>query len=151
MTMTDIDPTQAEADGLLAVKKVRVTDTQYDYPSMGGSIHIPLKSEDRREEFFLDVARGRINLLKGTLQNRARQIIVLARLDYGGPGHPNPDGEEIPCPHLHLYKEGYGDKWAFPIPQDKFPNIGDQWETLSDFMKYINVTQPPTIIRELFT
>ena len=35
MTMTDIDPTQAEADALLAMKKVRVTDTQYDYPSMG--------------------------------------------------------------------------------------------------------------------
>jgi len=85
------------------------------------------------------------------VQNRARQIIILARLDYGGPAHPNPDGEEIPCPHLHLYKEGYGDKWAFPIPQDKFPNIGDQWETLSDFMKYINVIKQPAIIRELFT
>ena len=149
--MTDIDPTQAEADALLAMKKVRVTDTQYDYPSMGGSIHIPLKSEDRREEFFLDVARGRFDFRKGTLQNRARQIIILARLDYGGPAHPNPDGEEIPCPHLHLYKEGYGDKWAFPIPLDRFPNIGDQWDTLFDFMKYINVIKQPAIIRELFT
>jgi hypothetical protein len=36
------------------------------------------------------------------------------RLDLDGPPHRNPDDEEIPWPHLHVYREGYGDKWASP-------------------------------------
>jgi hypothetical protein len=75
---------------------------------------------------------------------------ILARLDFGGPPHRNPDGEEIPCPHLHLYREGYGDKWAVPIPVDRFPNVNDLWLTLQDFMDYCNVIEPPQIIRGVF-
>ena len=63
------------------------------------------------------------------------------RLDYGGPLHRNPDGEEIPCPHLHIYREGYGDKWAVPIPTQDSPNIHDHWQTLQDFMRYCNPLQ----------
>lgn len=48
-----------------------------------------------RENFLLDIRRGKIDLLKATNQNRARQTIVLVRLDLGGAPHRNPDGEEI--------------------------------------------------------
>jgi len=82
---------------------------------------------------------------KGSLQNRARQTIVLARLDFGGQPHRNPNGKEIASPHLHLYREGYGDKWAFPIKAGEFPNIDDAWKTLGDFMRYCNITKPPAI------
>jgi hypothetical protein len=67
---------------------------------------------------MLDLARGQIKLTKATYQNRARQAIVLMRLDLDGPPHRNPDDQEIPCPHLHFYREGYGDKWAIPPPPD---------------------------------
>lgn len=123
----------------------------YDYPGTGGSLIVPLTSQDRREEFLLDIYRGRIDLLKGTYQNRARQVIVLVRLDFGGAPHRNPDGTEVPCPHLHLYRAGYGDKWAMPLPPDRFPNIGDLWQTLEDFMQFCNVVDRPAIARGLFT
>jgi len=149
--MADINLTQSEADALIALEKHRADDRQWDYPDLGGSIAVPLVSADRREEFVLDVSRGRIDLAKGTYQNRGRQVVVLVRLDFGGAPHRNPDGEEIGSPHLHLYREGYGDKWAYPVPVDRFPNLADPWRALSDFMQYCNIVEPPAIHRGLFT
>lgn len=149
--MTNVSLTQAEADALLAMEKRRTDSTEWDYPSLGGRVTAPLVSVDGREQFFLDLRRARIDLGKGTYQNRGRHVVILARLDFGGAPHRNPDGEEIGSPHLHLYREGFGDKWAFPVPSDSFSNLGDAWQTLVDFMQFCNITQPPAIKRELFT
>jgi len=149
--MPDIDLTQSEADGLIVMEKVRANDDFYEYLGTGGAVTVPLTSRDKREHFLLDISRGRIDLLKGKYQNRGRQVVVLVRLDFGGPPHRNPDGEEIGCPHLHVYREGYGDKWAMPVPADQFPNMADLWQTLQDFMTYCNIGEPPNISRGLFT
>jgi len=108
--MTDANLIQAEADALLAMEKRRVDDSEWNYADLGGQITVPLVSSDQRESFLLDMRRGGIDLAKGTYQNRGRQVVILARLDFGGAPHRNPDGEEIGSPHLHLYREGYGDK-----------------------------------------
>ncbi len=123
--MAEINLTQAEADALIAKQKVRVNDETWNYPIIGGSINIPLLSMDKRENFFLDIGHSKIDLLKGTYQNRARQVVILVRLDFGSSPHRNPDGEEIPSPHLHIYREGFGDKWATPVPIEIFPNINN--------------------------
>ncbi len=149
--MAEINLTQAEADALLAVPKIKVNDDQWEYPGLGGKLAVPLTSTDKREKFFLDLSRGRIDLLKGTYQNRGRHVVVLARLDFGGPPHRNPDGEEIASPHLHTYREGFGDKWAYPLPIEAFPSITDLWQSFFDFMRYCNITAPPNIQRGLFT
>lgn len=119
---------------------------------MGGdSISVPLQSVDGREQFFLDLSRGRIDLRKVKMQNRGRQVVVLVRLDLGGPPHRNPDGEEIGTPHIHVYREGYGDKSAFPVPGNRFRALADVWKTLEDFFGYCNVTRSPIIRMGLFT
>jgi len=148
--MADINLTQAEADALIAMEKHRLDDARWKYPSLGGSITIPLISSNKKEDFLLDISSGKIDILKGKYQNRSRQVIVLVRLDFGGQPHCNPDGEEIPSPHLHIYREGYGDKWAVPVPADSFPDMNNLWRTLEDFMRYCNITQPPFIERGLF-
>ena|ERR1035437_9214056 len=148
--MAEINLTQLEADALIAVEKHRADDTLRQYPAPGGLITVPLQSADKREQFLLDIRRGRIDLLKVTHQNRARQVVVLVRLDLGGAPHRNPDGEEIPCPHLHIYREGFGDKWAVPAPVNKFPHSSEVWRTFHDFMSYCNITKPPEIDRDLF-
>ena len=107
--MADANLTQAEADALTAMEKRRSDDTEWQYPDLGGYVTIPLVSMDRRESFLLDLRRSQIDLTKGTYQNRGRQVVVLARLDFGGAPHRNPDGEEIRSPHLHVYREGLGD------------------------------------------
>lgn len=118
---------------------------------MGGAISIPLISVDKRERFLLDIWHSRLDLLKGNYQNRARQVVILVRLDFGGSPHRNPDGQEISIPHLHVYREGFGDKWASPVPRELFSNITDLWKTLEDFMRFCNIIQPPIIQRGLFS
>src|SRR5688500_3179493 len=130
--------TQQEADALLSLEKHYIGSDRISSPSLGGTLRIPLYSSDHREEFCLDITRGRIKLCKNTFQARARKVVILARIDINGPPHRNPDGEEINCPHLHIYKAGFGDKWAFPLP-GKFLNHNDTWVTLFDFMDFCNV------------
>jgi len=137
-TVTDITLTQAEADALMAMEKHRADTAVWDYPSLGGRITTPLVSVDGRVKFFLDIWRSGLKLGKGTLQNRGRKVIVLARLDCGGPPHRNPDGEEVDCPHLHLYRENFGDKWAFPVPAGSFSNPGDPWVVSRSWWKFEN-------------
>ena len=133
------------------MEKHRVDDVRYEYPSLGGAVRIPLQSPDKRELFSLDITRSQIVLTKGTYQNRSRGIAILARLDFGGAPHRNPDDEEIACPHLHLYREGYADRWAIPLPAERFTDATDPWLLLLEFMQFVNVTVPPDIQRGLFT
>ncbi|WP_260292480.1 DUF6978 family protein [Sedimenticola hydrogenitrophicus] len=142
--------TQQEADALLALEKHYLESDRFSFPSLGGNLRIPLHSADHREEFSLDITRGKIELRKNTFQARGRKAVILARIDIGGPPHRNPDGEEIGCPHLHVYREGYGDKWATPLPET-FANHEDAWTTLLEFMDFCNVSTKPTIMQELFT
>ena len=134
----------------MALEERRIDSTPWDYPALGGRLNLPLVSADKREKFFLDITRSRINLAKGTYQNRGRQVVVLVRLDFGGASHRNPDGSEIGSPHLHLYREGYGDRWAFDVPSDQFTSISDPWQTLEDFMRFCKVVRVPVIRRGLF-
>jgi hypothetical protein len=149
--MPEVNLTQAEADALIALEKRAVDEREWNFPNPGDSISVPLTSTDRREHFFLDIRRGRIDLAKGTYQNRGRQVVVLVRLDFGGAPHRNPDGEEINSPHLHIYREGFGDKWAIPVPVSWFSDLSDRWATLNDFMRYCNITEVPRLRRSLFT
>lgn len=148
--MPEVNLTQAEADALIALEKVKADDLQYLFPTAGGYVTVPLVSTDRTEEFVLDVRRGRIDLAKVTYQNRARQVVILARLDLGGPPHRNPDGVEFPCPHLHVYREGYADKWAQALSPHQFSDPADRWRTLQDFLRYCNITDPNVLEPGLF-
>ena len=148
--MADINLTQPEADALLAMEKHRVSEDRHEFPTPGVSCAIPLQSPDKREAFLLDMSRARIALTKVKLQNRARQVVVLARIDFGGSPHRNPDDQEIACPHLHVYREGYGDKWAEPLPAERFPSPEDTWASFGHFLAFCNITRPPHIDRGLF-
>lgn len=149
--MADINLTQDEADKLMAMEKKAVDPQGWLFPGPGDRIVVPLTSTDKRESFMLDVMRYQIKLTKTTLQNRARVTIILYRLDIGGAPHRNPDGEEIPCPHLHIYRENYGDKWAIPAPVTKFPDTSDLFTTLYAFMEHCNIVEMPKIEKGLFS
>jgi hypothetical protein len=145
-----IDLSQADADALIAMPKRAADDRQYDFPAPSDRLVLPLTSLDKREDFLLDITRMQINVAKVNYQNRARQVVVLMRLDLGGSPHRNPDDEVIPCPHLHICREGYGDKWAFPLPEGKFKDVANLFETLQDFMVECNVVEPPKMQGGLF-
>ena len=147
--MADIMLTQAEAEWLIALDKFADGSKSIAIPA-SGKLTVPLASSDSREDFLLDIEHGRrINLTRRKLQNRAREIVPLVRLDFGDAApHRNPDDEDIPAPHLHLYREGYEDKWAYPAT-DVFTATGDFWLTLDEFMRYCHIVTPPRIERGL--
>lgn len=149
--MADINLTQDEADKLMAMDKRAADEKDWLFPPPGERIAIPLTSMDKRENFMLDVTRAQIKLTKATYQNRARAVVTLMRLDLDGPPHRNPDGEEIPCPHLHIYREGCADKWAIPDPVARYPNTPDLFSTFEAFMQHCNIPEPPRVQKGLFS
>lgn len=148
--MAEINLNQAEAEALLAMEKHRADENSYYYPGPRTSLIVPLVSADRRESFLLDINRRKININRYTYMNRVRTVVILARLDVEGPPHRNPDGIDIATPHIHIYREGFHDKWAFPLPTGRFLDVGDPWLTLEEFMVFCNITQRPYIERGLF-
>ena len=144
-----IEITQPEADALLRLEKHYLDNDRFVFTGLGDALRIPLFSDDRQEEFMLDLTRGRIAITKNTLQNRARKTIVLVRIDLGGAPHRNPDGEEVPAPHIHLYSEGYGDKWAYPLP-DHFTDASSLRTTFDEFIRFCNIVTQPNIQWGLF-
>jgi len=131
------------------MEKIRINDDAVAFPDLGGRIEVPLASRDHRESFCLDVNRKRIALTTG-YQTRGRQTIVLARLDFAAP-HRNPDGVEIGVPHLHLYREGFGDRWAYPIPEGMLSAPNNACQVLNDFMAYCRIVEAPDIRFGLFS
>ena len=148
--MAEIDLTQQEADALIAMDKHRTSDKLLNFPRPGERLAIELASADKREFFMLDVTRAQIKMTKATFQNRVRQAIVLMRLDIDGPPHRNPDGEEIPCPHLHVYREGFGVKWARPLLAERYPDTANLFSAFESFMIDCNVATPPNFAVGLF-
>lgn len=155
--------TQAEADNLRALEKKRSDDVRRDFPLAGEKLTIPIESVDGREKFQLDIGRGRIRLAKCTYQERYQSINVLVRLDLDGPPHRNPDvstaplsflapfaGQALPPPHLHLYVEGYLDKWAVPLPED-FTDPSDLFGTFQEFCAFCNIKLVPLIKHDAIT
>jgi hypothetical protein len=148
--LVEIALTQTESSYLIGLEKWRADERVWSFPLLGQALDIGLDSADRRESFILTISRSRIVIAKQSYQTRARQAIVLVRLDIGGAPHRNPDDTEIACPHLHVYREGFGAKWAESLPTSVFPAPLIPAGLWSGFLKYCNITKPPVIQGELF-
>ncbi|HEX3739880.1 MAG TPA: hypothetical protein VHV29_09145 [Terriglobales bacterium] len=137
--------TQAEADDFMQMVKhfVRPPATITIPPGIDETHE--LASLDDRERFLLDVWRGTLRLAKLKFQNRVRTVIVLARLDVDGSPHTNPDGQTIPGTHLHVFREGYDDKWAYPVSSSVFTLLTDPGTTFQEFCAFCNIESAPSV------
>ena len=144
--------TQAEADTLLQMNKEFLEENPLEFSqAQPMNYERVLLSLDRREEFLLNVERGRRNRVRLKYQTRARKIVILARLDLNGPAHPNPPnspyrpGERLLCPHLHRYTEGFEDRIAYnlsDVPGLNVRNPNNGLYCLEDFLRFCGVQQP---------
>ncbi len=141
--------TQTEADALISMEKTFLRPVTISLPPGADQTH-ELIGDDKRERFLLDLWRGTLRLSKVKYQTRGRKIIVLVRLDIDGAPHTNPDGNKLGGTHIHLYREGYEDKWAHPLDPNEFGNQGDIGRTFVDFCRYCNVTNTPVFQVGLF-
>lgn len=126
---------QAEADAFIAMlKNVIGQPIHFDYTKKT----IVLENSQHRKDFLLDIIPNRVRPNKITNQLRVNKNVLLVRLDVNGPPHRNPDDSEIPCPHLHVYREGYDLKWAYPIPEI-FGDCQTLMDFLDSFCSYCNI------------
>lgn len=144
-----------EAIKLFNLRKIPAENIIVDFPLHGEVIEIELKSSDGRYFFQADINRKfPYNNTKITYQLRHSKIFQIRRLDFNG-GHENPPG---PAPmaeliryegmkfanrsHMHIYIEGWGDKWAIPL--EDILELGitahdDLYEKMQKFFKYCNI------------
>lgn len=137
--------TQEEANRLISLIKSLDSHKPIHLPDQGGMLQLNASSPEN-EKFIIDVKRGRINISQATLQTRYNKSLPLIRLDIEGPAHTNPDLEIIECPHIHIYREGYLTRWAYPVEKvNKFTNMNDLTLVLYEFLKFSNVYPIPDI------
>lgn len=144
--------TQSEADYLMELEKRFTQNDMLILGEPGVRIERELISVDGREKFLLDVYQGRIELRKFTLQERARAIIPLVRLDIGQTlRHTNPDENLVEGSHIHIFREGYDLKFAAALADFSFAfhNLDSLPLTLEDFAHYCHITGLPTIQEKL--
>lgn len=113
---------QDEADQMIAIAK-HFVDSTIMWPSHGKKGIFPIVSDDDQFHFLFDVHNiGKIELSALTLQQRYAKVTILARIDLGNKKHMNPDGTKVHGNHIHIYREGYNDSWAYDITQvpDKY-------------------------------
>ena len=147
--------TQTEADALLQIDKEFADSDPLEYwQTQPMHYERLLFSADRREQFFLDVERGRRNRARLRYQTRARKVIILARLDLNGPAHRNPPdspyrpGERFGGPHFHRYTEGYEDRIAYHLADVSGLAVRDLCNgvfCLEDFLRYCHIRNWPGI------
>lgn len=138
---------QSEADRLIKIAKY-VVDTEVILPLANECRDLKVLSVNKKEEFLVYLNRkGRIELHRCTYQmsRKTREILVRVDLDLDK-SHQNPsyDGkpeELIRGPHVHLYKEGYGDRIAYPL-DEIFPGLNplEIEEAFKCFSEYCNIT-----------
>jgi hypothetical protein len=134
---------QIEADRLIKMEKHYLGDKTFDFPIGGNQLRIPIVSSDKRNEFVMDANSSCIDFKKYTFGNRTRDVFVLVRVDIlAGGCHVNPDETRIVGSHIHQYREGYGDKWAVPLPKG-FGDTTDIVSIFQHFMNYCNIITKP--------
>ena len=162
----DVVLTNAEANRLFHVSKFYNTNESHTLSE--SKFSLSLLSEDGRDRFMFDFSSSSI-VLRYKLQIRANRMFPLLRLDLGGSFHDNPNQEvecaeddpfriihhqcigkhfEIGEPHIHYYREGFEDSWAYPVPSS-FKDLSDIYQTYVDFMHLCNVVKRPNIRRSL--
>ncbi|NLL46964.1 MAG: hypothetical protein GX249_00095 [Firmicutes bacterium] len=136
--------TQSEADRLLELRKVVTSRETMNLP-IKGKKSWDLESDDGSEKFIIDVWCGKIEMTRYSTNHRYRKDIVLARVCVNNQPHMNPNGDIISEPHLHLYREGLGDKYAIPLPKEFFSAPHDIVCTTREFLAYCNVVEHPEV------
>ncbi|WP_342436697.1 hypothetical protein NSS79_25695 [Paenibacillus sp. FSL L8-0436] len=142
--------TQQEADILLGLLK-KLKKRYITFPSLGNELKLDVDSLNGDENFTINVNRkGKLKPNKCTYLTICHRSTILLRVDIEGPPHRNPDGLLIPCPHIHIYQEGFDDKWAFPLEQEIDADSNDLVDVLIKFLSYNNIQNIPLIETKMF-
>lgn len=130
--------TQDEANEFIAERKRFAAQTAMPIPPGVRNVY-DLMGSNSGTAYLLDVHRGTLKLSRVMFQNRVRVAVVLVRVDVNGAPHTNPDQQRIEGSHIHVYREGYEDKWAHPLDPAVFSDPTDIAQVLQDFCAFCNI------------
>lgn len=142
--------TQAEYDFLMRQDKV--------FEDLVSSIQLgpapiqwtrQINSLANKETFLFDFYRGSFELSKYTINERYRQTIIMLRYDNSG-RHTNPDGVLFEGKHVHLYREGSNDKFAFPVSEIGVSDTDQMEIVFNKIMQFCNIKRFPIIEVPMF-
>lgn len=136
------------AQYLIGLEKLFKNAPPTNFTLPGQCSEFDLLSIDHKEAFILTINRSSTRLTgKCTYQTRTGTHIPLVRVDINPTGfHRNPNGDIIYGNHIHLYKEGYGDRFAKPLESEI--EINDPQDLLGVYMgfcKYCNIEKSPSL------
>lgn len=139
--------TQGEAERSLNMLKKSLTKT-IDFPSAGSSQEFKVVGDTKNDLFVINIYRGRIKKAKYNFGARIQKDnTILLELHIGATNiHINPDGEKIEGSHWHIYKEGYGRRFAF-IAEDL--NDANFVENTIKFFDKFNLIEKPDVNYQL--
>ena len=141
--------TQQEFDHLIAFEKAFDEADMLILGPPPASWSREMTAPSTRDKFILDFRRGGFEISKYSYNKRYRQTIIMVRY-CSSVRHTNPDGVTFDGPHVHLFREGYDDKFAFPV-SDIGVTVGEGMDVvLMKLLRYCNVTGVPAIEVGLF-
>ncbi len=129
---------QETADYLLNLEKKFKNTTKIDIWAPWDKWTEEIISKDEKELFLLDYNHKKIEFKNYTINNRYRTTIILFRIDIGW-RHINPDWKILNESHVHLYKEWFWDKWAYPISKFNISKDDDITEVFSKVLDFLHI------------
>lgn len=108
-----------------------------------------LLSDEYGDIFKIDMRRSCIELQLVNLNTRAHDSFVLARLDINDREHKNPDGVIAPKTHIHIYKEGYGARFAYNPEDLGFTDLENVTSLILQFLDFCKIKKDNIKIQEV--
>lgn len=136
--------TQAEADTLKAIEKYLLEPGRVKLPRPQTTNTYNLKytlNSKNMQDMKVSAYRGKKNPDKVSYRLIYGDYFILLRIDTkDNTPHQNPDGTLIAPlqPHIHIYKEGYRDKYAYPLPKD-FSDAENIMTLFIEFLTYSTI------------
>ena len=109
---------------IIIYEEKQFLDSHADFPALHNTIKLNGLGQRTKYEYIVDVNRKYYLLNRITYHQRVFTNITLLRLDIDTKPHRNPDGKKINGTHLHVYREGYGDSWAYELND---PALHELW------------------------
>jgi len=141
--------TQNEFELLMSLKKSFTRSEEIEIGPAPLKWTREVNSLESHDTFLIDYNRGKIQLLKYTLNKRYKQTVCLIRLDTIG-RHTNPDGEKFDGPHIHLYRDGFDDKFAHPIVSIGINDPTNIENSIKEFLEFCNIRNIPPIQKSTY-
>jgi hypothetical protein len=119
------------------------------HPSNGDKLKLHLKNSLNQDNFELNISTHSIRIEKTNYHLQENRILPLLRLEVFATPHKNPNGEKISENHLHIYKEGFEDRWAYPVDHI-LKHSRDRIIIFQSLLDTINLQSKLTVDKDIF-